>query len=178
MAEKQDGGSIRSLPPNSVPGVHPPLLPPAHALPPLLTWAGRGPRRGAGCRGRWLGPPQTGGRRAAGTAGLPGRPRTGPAGQRRNPGVGGGRCQRAVPLPPTPGCAMLHKSLNVSVPQYKHTGGAPSALIIPAGINPSLGLLSTPPSATTPAQPWSSAGLRTSRGGSFSIVGRPTHVGC
>lgn len=48
---------------------------PAHS--PLLTWAGRGPRRGAGCKGWWPGPPQIGERRASGTAGPPGHLHTG-----------------------------------------------------------------------------------------------------
>lgn len=47
-------------------------LPGDPALSPLLTWAGRGPRHGAGCKGWWPGPPQTGARRASGTAGPPG----------------------------------------------------------------------------------------------------------
>lgn len=46
-------------------------LPGDPALSPLLTWAGRGPRHGAGCKGWWPGPPQTGARRASGTAGPP-----------------------------------------------------------------------------------------------------------
>lgn len=52
-------------------------LPGDPALSPLLTWAGRGPRRGAGCTGWWPGPPQTGEKRASGTVGPPGHPHTG-----------------------------------------------------------------------------------------------------
>jgi hypothetical protein len=52
-------------------------LPGEPALSPLLTWVGRGPRRGAGCTEWWLGPPQTGEKRASGTVGPLGHLHTG-----------------------------------------------------------------------------------------------------
>lgn len=70
---------------------------PSPLLSPLLTWVGTGPRREAGCRGRWPGLLQTGGRRAAGRAGLPGRLRTGRAGLRHSPGWAGRASVGSVP---------------------------------------------------------------------------------
>ena len=65
-----------------------PIPSPRTSAPSPLTWAGRGPRRGAGCRGQWPGPRQTGGRRAAERAVLPGCLHTGRAGLRHSPGTG------------------------------------------------------------------------------------------
>lgn len=69
-------------------------LPGDPTLSPLLTWVGREPRHGAGCKEWWLGPRQTGEKRASGTAGPLGHLHTGLGVLSHSPEAEGEEAQR------------------------------------------------------------------------------------